>query len=187
MARWLGKGSRSWQGALVAAAVLVLTACGFLGGTTEPQPVAGRILVMPGLNPNAEGRPSPVTIRLYQLRDREAFLDASLQELVMQDTDTLGAALLARDSFELCPVEMEATEASTGGARAPCQGEEREVTQVFSPEARYLAVMAEFFAVRDPAAQWRAVAALPQGGVEALNEATFTITLDGARVAVRFD
>ncbi|GAA0583466.1 type VI secretion system lipoprotein TssJ [Halomonas salifodinae] len=164
---------------------LVLVACAGQEAPPEPQPVTGRILVMPGLNPNAEGRPSPVTVRLYQLRDREAFLDPSLQELVMQDTDTLGAALLSRDSFELCPLEMGATEASAGGV--PCQGEERTVTQVFSPEARYLAVMAEFFDVRDPSAQWRAVAALPQGGVEERNAVTFTITLDGVRVAIQID
>lgn len=185
MARWSGRACKSYKWALVVATTLVLAACAAKEAPPEPQPVTGRILVMPGLNPNAEGRPSPVTLRLYQLRDREAFLEAALQDLVMQDTDTLGAALLSRDSFELCPLEMEATEASAGGR--PCQGEERSVTQVFSPEARYLAVMAEFFDVRDPAAQWRAVAALPQGGVEERNAATFTITLDGARVAVRFD
>ncbi len=186
MARWSGSGSKSWKGALVIATALVLAACAAKEeAPLEPQPVIGRILVMPGLNPNAEGRPSPVTVRLYQLSDREPFLDASLQALVMEDTDTLGVALLSRDSFELCPVEMGATEASAGDV--PCQGEEQTITQVFSPEARYLAVMAEFFDVRDPAAQWRTVAALPQGGVEERNEATFTITLDGVRVAVRFD
>lgn len=186
MARWLGSGSKSWKGTLVIAMALVLAACAAKEeAPSEPQPVTGRILVMPGLNPNAEGRPSPVTVRLYQLRDREAFMEASLQELVMQDTDTLGAALLSRDSFDLCPVEMGANEASAG--EVPCQGEEQTITQVFSPEARYLAVMAEFFDVRDPAAQWRAVAALPQGGVEERNEATFTITLDGTRVAVQID
>ncbi|MCG6657485.1 type VI secretion system lipoprotein TssJ [Halomonas campisalis] len=165
-------------------AAVVLAAC---AAAPEPPPgpqtVSGRILVMPGLNPNVEGRPSPVTIRLYQLRDREAFLDASLQELVMQDTDTLGAALLGRDSYELCPMEMGTAEAAEAGMA--CQGEVRNLTQVFSPDVRYLAVMAEFFDVRDPAAQWRAVAALPSG--KALEEATFTITLDGVRVAVRFD
>jgi type VI secretion system protein VasD len=185
MARWSGRGSKSYKGALAVATALVLAACAAMEEPLGPQPVAGRIQVMPGLNPNAEGRPSPVTIRLYQLRDREAFLDASLQELVMQDTDTLGPALLSRDSFELCPVEMGTTEASAGGV--PCQGEEQAVVQVFSPEARYLAVMAEFFDVRDPAAQWRTVAALPPGGVEARNEATFTITLDGVRVAIQID
>lgn len=185
MARWLGRGSRSCKGALVVVTALVLAACAGKEEPPEPQPVTGRILVMPGLNPNAEGRPSPVTVRLYQLRDREAFLEAALQELVMQDTDALGAALLSRDSFELCPVEMGVTDVSAGGV--PCQGEERIVTQVFSPEARYLAVMAEFFDVRDPTAQWRAVATLPQGGVEERNEATFTITLDRVRVAVQID
>ncbi|MDI5933184.1 type VI secretion system lipoprotein TssJ [Halomonas kalidii] len=185
MARWRGKGSRHYQGVLVVVTALVLAACAGKEAPPGPQPVTGRILVLPGLNPNAEGRPSPVTLRLYQLRDREAFQEASLQELVRQDTDTLGAALIGRDSFELCPMEMEATDASAGGV--PCQGEERAVTQVFTPEVRYLAVMAEFFDVRDPSAQWRAVAALPPGGGEELEEATFTITLDGARVAVRFD
>lgn len=185
MGRWRGRGCRSYRGALVVVTALVLAACAGKEEPPGPQPVTGRILVMPGLNPNAEGRPSPVTLRLYQLRDREAFLEASLQELVRQDTETLGAALLSRDSFELCPMEMEATDASAGGV--PCQGEERTVTQVFAPEVRYLAVMAEFFDVRDPSAQWRAVAALPQGGVEERNEATFTITLDGVRVAVQID
>lgn len=184
-ARWRGKGSRLYRGALAVVTVLVLAACASQA-PTGPEAVAGRILVMPGLNPNAEGRPSPVTLRLYQLRDREAFMEASLQELIMQDTETLGAALLSRDSFELCPVEQSAAEIPDGDMA--CQGEARAVTLMLAPEVRYLAAMAEFYDVRDPTAQWRAVAALPRDDEQGLDPSTtFTITLDGARVAVRFD
>lgn len=186
MARWRGKGSELYRGILAVVTVLVLAACAGKEAPPGPEAVAGRVLVLPGLNPNAEGRPSPVTLRLYQLRDREAFMEASLQDLARRDTETLGGALLGRDSFELCPVEESEAQALDGDMS--CQGEEQAVTLTFSPEARYLAAMAEFFDVRDPTAQWRAVAALPRDGEQGLDPSTtFTITLDGARVAVRFD
>ncbi|MCP1673924.1 type VI secretion system protein VasD [Natronocella acetinitrilica] len=180
----------SWRrGALMlglcCAALAMLAACAS-GSGSRPDAVDGRILVGPGLNPNVDGRPSPVYIRVYQLRDRDTFMDASLQELLTRDVDTLGGALLSRDSFELCPIEMEDERMLDGGVR--CQGEEREVTLDIYPDVRFLAVMAEFYDVNNPATQWRAVTELPREGFwDFIRSNSFTITLDRSRVGVSFD
>ncbi len=182
MAGWTDRGRAAAAG-LAVAALLLLAAC---ASDSRPDEVNGRIVVLPGLNPNAEGRPSPVFIRVYQLRDRDVFLDASLQELAASDTETLGAALLSRDSFELCPAEMEHDPALEGGRR--CQGEQLRVTLDIYPDVRFLAVMAEFYDVRSPDSQWRAVTELPREGFwDFIRSKSFTITLDRSNVAVRFD
>ena len=170
--------------ALLACALLLGACAG--GSSGEPDAVDGRIVVAPGLNPDADGRPSPVFVRVYQLRDRDVFMEASLRDLLVRDVDTLGAALLSRDSFELCPLEMESEDAHAAGLQ--CQGEERPVTLDIYPDVRFLAVMAEFYDVRDPSSRWRDVTELPREGFwDFIRSQSFTITLDGSRVAIGFD
>ncbi|MEX0731302.1 MAG: type VI secretion system lipoprotein TssJ [Aquisalimonadaceae bacterium] len=171
---------QAWRSTLIVfGCVVLLAAC---ASSPEPDAVKGQIVVGPHLNPNMEGRPSPVYLRVYQLKDREPFMDASLQDLLMRDTDTLGGALLSRDSFELCPVETSA------GDRSDCQGEQMKITLDIYPDVRFLAVMAEFFDVNDPSSQWRAVTELPREGFwDFIRSKSFTISLERSRVDVRFD
>lgn len=161
---------------------ILLAAC---ASSPEPEAVRGRIVVGPALNPNAEGRPSPVHVRVYQLQDRDVFVDASLRDLLIRDTETLGGALLSRDTFELCPREAQ------GDARpadADCQGEELEITLDIYPEVRFLAVMAEFFDVDSANSQWRAVTELPREGFwDFIRSKSFTISLERSRIDVEFD
>ncbi|WP_290648307.1 type VI secretion system lipoprotein TssJ [Aquisalimonas sp.] len=185
MARIAKGGIGLARGLLAVVCALLLAACAS-GSEERPDAVDGRIVVLPGLNPNIEGRPSPVRIRVYQLSDRDAFMDASLRELLARDQEALGGALLSRDAFELCPLEMEDNAAEYAGLR--CQGEELAVTLDIYPDVRFLAVMAEFYDVQDPASQWRAVTEVPREGFwDFMRSNSFTITLDRSRVAVEFD
>lgn len=111
--------------------------------TPRPTPVSGRLEATARLNPSVSDRPSPVLVRVYELRARPAFDGADFMSLFQSDTATLGADLVAKDEFTLSP------------------GESRPWSRTLSPDTRWLAV---FVAFRDlEHAQWRAVAAIENG------------------------
>ena len=167
----------------VTLALLVATGCGSTP-TREAGELEGRVLVAPGLNPNAAGEPSPVFLRVYQLSDRGAFDDADYWALADDDQAVLGSALLSRDEIEVCPVEgLQGPES----ARAECRGV-RELELDLITGARYLAVMGEFYNLQDPRGDWRAVAEIPEKRLLGLlGSREFIIELVGSTVAVGFE
>ncbi|MBA1147257.1 type VI secretion system lipoprotein TssJ [Ectothiorhodospiraceae bacterium WFHF3C12] len=167
------------------AALLVAAGCASQP-STEVDAVDGRIVVGPNLNPNAEGRPSPVFLRIYQLKDPAAFNTASFGDLADADADVLGASLLSRDEFELCPLEAPAS-ARSARVESRCQGEQLPVTLDVKGNARYLAVMAEFYDLHDPSGSWRDVAEVPEESMFGLfGSREFVVELRRATVSVRF-
>lgn len=170
---------------LLAAVVLVAAGCASQP-STEVDAVDGRVVVGPNLNPNAEGRPSPVFLRIYQLKDAAAFNTASFADLADADAEVLGASLISRDEFELCPLE---TPGSSRSARVDrrCQGEQLPVTLDVKGNTRYLAVMAGFYDLHDPSGSWRDVAAVPEASMFGLfGSREFVVELRRATVSVRF-
>lgn len=55
------------------------------------------------LNTDDNGKSSPVVIRMYQLKDPKSFESATYNDLVENDQDALGAALLATKEIILKP------------------------------------------------------------------------------------
>lgn len=108
------------------------------------------------INPDASGRPSPVVVRVYQLRTAEAFNAAEFFALFDDEQKVLGQELISRDEFMLTPMEKRTIDVSLTG------------------ETRFVGVIAAFRDIRN--AQWRTVAAAPRGG--------FTVTIERARVAL---
>lgn len=108
------------------------------------------------VNPDANGRPSPVVVRVYQLRADGAFTGADFFALYNDEQKTLGAELITRDEFVLAPSES------------------RTLDVTLSPDARYLGAIAAFRDIRN--AQWRAVAPAPRGGI--------TLAVERARVVL---
>lgn len=173
----------------VAAVAILLGACApniTLPTVSEQVPVAveGSIVVGENLNPNLQGRPSPVHLRVYQLSDREAFLRASFQELATADTAALAGTLLRRQTYDLCPREM-GREPLGGGAF--CQGDALPIAFELQPAARYVGVVAEFSDLLDPAGNWRAIAEVTARPGTEPTTVPFTITLQRATVSARFD
>jgi type VI secretion system protein VasD len=78
------------------------------------------------MNPDVTGRPSPVLLRLYELKAPANFDQADFFSLYQQAQDVLGADLLARDEFLLRP------------------GETRTLERVVEPDARYLGLLAAY-------------------------------------------
>jgi type VI secretion system protein VasD len=92
-------------------------------------------------NPDINGRPSPVVLRVFQLRNDAEFGRADFFTLSSHEKDALGTNLIAVEEFELRP------------------GEHLETRIALSRDARYVGAIAEF---RDlNSGQWRALRARP--------------------------
>ncbi|MDR1996501.1 type VI secretion system lipoprotein TssJ [Azonexus sp.] len=63
------------------------------------------IVTSEDVNPDPKARPSPIEIRIYELKNPQAFEQADYQSLSQKDAETLGGDLLRKDGFILRPGE----------------------------------------------------------------------------------
>ncbi|MEG0632178.1 MAG: type VI secretion system lipoprotein TssJ [Pseudomonas sp.] len=113
------------------------------------------------LNPDLNGRPSPIVLQLMALKHPVAFENGDFFGLYERAQDLLGPDLVAREELELRP------------------GETRELKLSLASGSRYVAVLAAY---RDlPETQWRYVIAVRE---QALNQAGLKLDQDGIRSAV---
>ncbi|HEX3398155.1 MAG TPA: type VI secretion system lipoprotein TssJ [Steroidobacteraceae bacterium] len=119
--------------ALLLAGCLALTAC--KSGPPKPQVLKLTVSASADANPDAQNRPSPIVIRVYQLKDDAAFKDADFFALYDKEQATLAAALISRQEFELAP------------------GAQKVVDYQLPLDARFLGVAAGYRNIRDAA--WR--------------------------------
>jgi len=113
----------------------VLTACSN-SWSLFPTRINSQILASFEINPDANGRASPVVIRIYELSSIKAFEDAGFFKLFDEEEATLGGDLLSRDEFELSP------------------GQGREINNRTHEEARYFGVLVAYRDIDQ--AHWRA-------------------------------
>lgn len=119
---------------------------GALGGCAskapKPSKVSGAIQANVQLNPSVTNRPSPVLLRIYELKSATVFNSADFMALFQGDQATLAADLVSREEMMLQP------------------GEQRPYNKTLAPETRFIAVMAAYRNLER--ATWRqAVAVLP--------------------------
>lgn len=110
----------------------------------------------PDTNPDAAGRPSPVVVRVYQLRTDAAFAGADFFALFDDDQKVLGSELISRDEFVLAP------------------SEQRSIDVTVSGETRFLGAIAAFRDIRN--AQWRVLVPASRKGL--------TVAVERARVVL---
>lgn len=130
--------------------VLSLAAAGlFLGGcATKPEPPVTTPITLtltagPDANPDARGRASPLTVRMYVLKTPGPFEGADFFSLFEKDQATLGAAMMQREEALLRP------------------GESKKFDLVLPVDAKAIGFMAAY---RDlDRARWREVYAVPTG------------------------
>ena len=108
------------------------------------------------VNPDPSGRPSPIVVRVYQLRTDTAFSNAEFFALFDDEQKVLGQELISRDEFMLAPAEKRTLDVALSG------------------ETRFVGVVAAFRDIRN--AQWRGVLPAPRGGL--------TVSIDRARVVL---
>lgn len=107
-------------------------------------------------NPDGAGRPSPIVVRVYQLRTDGAFNGADFFPLFDDDQKVLGPELITRDEFVLAPAEQ------------------RTIDVTLSAETRYVGAVAAFRDIRN--AQWRGLIPAPRNGLR--------VTIERARIVL---
>jgi type VI secretion system protein VasD len=109
--------------------------------SSRPPLVRGSITVDGRVNPDVNGRPSPVVVRVYELKSLAAFNDADFFALFEKEAETLGGDLVGREEFQLDP------------------GERRPYQRQLQPDTRFIGVAAAF---RDlERARWRQASPVP--------------------------
>jgi type VI secretion system protein VasD len=106
-------------------------------------------------NPDGSGRPSPIVVRVYQLKTDAAFKGADFFALYDDDQKVLGAELISRDEYVLNPSERKTIDVTV------------------SRDTRFIGALAAF---RDRNAESRVLAPAPRGG--------FNVTIERARIVV---
>ncbi len=124
----------------------------------EPAALFGRIEAAADLNPSVSRRPSPLLLRIYELKALDAFLRAEFMALYQADAATLGADLVARDEMMVAP------------------GQSLRYNKALDPQTRHIAVFAAYRDVER--ATWRASVAVPR-------EATYQLDIQLGADAVR--
>jgi type VI secretion system protein VasD len=124
-----------------------LAACGS-GPAPKPASVSGSIIAAPDLNPSVSQRPSPLVLRIFELRASTAFSKADFVALYQADQATLGAELVQRDEVVLQP------------------GETRPYQRQLAADTRFIGVLGAY---RDlERAVWRTVATVQPGRAQRL-------------------
>ena|SRR5688572_28965349 len=103
------------------------------------------ITVSPDANPDRTGRPSPVVVRVYQLRSDGGFNKATYDDLFMKEDSGLGAEMITRDEYTLTPKES------------------RTIEVALSEETRFVGAAAGFRDLLN--AQWRVIVPAPKKGL----------------------
>lgn len=155
VARNAGPLSRWMLGACIA---MALAAC-----ASAPKPTqltGGSIEGSAQLNPSVNKRPSPLVLRIYELKSATAFNSADFVALYERDKAELAADIVSRDEIILQPGETRPVAAKT-----------------LAPEVKFIGVMGAF---RDlERAQWRSVVAVLPGQKQRV-----VIRADGLAVSV---
>ena len=84
----------------------LLLACGIalaVGCGSSPPLLRGAITVDSNVNPDRAGRPSPIVVRIYELKATAAFSGADFFALFDNEQATLSGELVGREEFELQP------------------------------------------------------------------------------------
>lgn len=107
----------------------------------EPVRLELKVSALPGVNPDDRGRAEPIAVRIYALKNANAFNEADFFTLQNRDKTVLADDLVNRDEFVLRT------------------GEHRTIVGPFDPATTAIGVLAAY---RDlPNSVWRAVYSIP--------------------------
>jgi type VI secretion system protein VasD len=148
---------------LAGSAALGLLGCG--SSPPKPTPANAMLVVAGDANPDDTGRPSPVVVRVYQLKEEGAFNDADYFALIDHEQQALGSALLAREEYELAP------------------GQSRKIELKIAPDARFLGAIAGFRDIGN--AHWKALSPTPKKGLrDLLRTQKLTISISRSAIGI---
>ena len=133
---------------LPAVLCLSLAAFGLAGCAAKPPKPVKTVLhvsAQADVNPDAQGRPSPIVVRIYQLKDNAAFKEADFFAIFDKEEPTLAGSLVGREEFVLAP------------------GDKRSEEFAVSRDAKFVGVVAAFRDIRN--SQWRVLQPAPTKGL----------------------
>jgi type VI secretion system protein VasD len=136
------------------AVMLVAIAC----ASNPPKPARTRLTVAAAAdtNPDANGRPSPVVVRVYQLKADTAFNAAEFFALFDDEMKVLGPDLIGRNEYTVAPSERRTMELDV------------------SADAKFVGIIAAYRDIRN--AQWRTIVQAP------IKKDDVTIAVERSRV-----
>ena len=109
----------------------------------DPSPVTLQLSASTDANPDRNNRPSPILIRVYELRSQGAFETTDFFAMLEQDQAVLGGEMINRWEFQLDPGESMTLDAS------------------FHATSGFIGVLAAYRDIER--AQWRAIAPIRSG------------------------
>jgi type VI secretion system protein VasD len=113
--------------------------------------------VSPDVNPDSSGRPSPIVVRIYQLKAEAAFKATDFFTLYDDEEKALGPELISRDEYVLAPKET------------------KTIDVALSPDTRFVGAIAAFRDYRN--AEWRVLVPAPKKGISvAVERARIVLT-----------
>jgi type VI secretion system protein VasD len=147
--------SRSTRKLSLLISVMVL----LVGCSSGPPLVQGTIKAEPAVNPDRGGRPSPIVVRVYELKAVAAFNGADFFALYDKEQETIGGDLVGREEFLLQPSES------------------RQYRRQFQPDTKFIGVIGAYRDLEQ--SRWRQVVPVPAKG-----KATLTISVQARAVSL---
>jgi type VI secretion system protein VasD len=130
-----------------------------------PVSVVVEVVAAGDVNPDLEGRASPLTVRIFQLADDAAFAKAELFPLWDREPETLAASAIGRQEVRLAP-----------GTRA-------EIGFELDPKVRSIGVAAAYRDFRS--ASWKTSVAIPDQPTPG-STLRLAVSVDGRAVTARW-
>jgi type VI secretion system protein VasD len=152
MTRAIGRFIRRISPLLSGVALLV-------GCSSGPPLVQGTIKAEPSVNPDRGGRPSPIVVRVYELKAVAAFNNADFFSLYDKEQETIGGDLVGREEFLLQPSES------------------RQYRRQFQPDTKFIGVIGAFRDLEQ--SRWRQVMPVPAKG-----KATLTVSAQARAITL---
>lgn len=124
---------------------ITLGGCASLSPYSDTTKLDLKLQASEELNPDLRGRPSPIVVRLLELKNPSSFNNADFFSLYQRPKESLMPDLVSFEEMEVRP------------------GEARELKLSVQPGSRYVGVVAAY---RDlPEANWRYVVSLEEGEI----------------------
>jgi type VI secretion system protein VasD len=167
----MGRGQcrRLTRGAVLAAgAVLAFMAGCASNKPPPPTPAKAQLTAAPDVNPDSAGRPSPVVVRMFQLRNDGELAAADFFSVWEKEKATLAQSFISREEYVLSP------------------GEKREFDLPLNPETHVIGVVVAYRDIRS--ARWRALSRAPQKKLKDLlskEGVTVNVAKDAVTVTVK--
>ena len=91
------------KGLMLLLIVSVITGCAGKIFEDKPGELSIQIHTSPEVNPDINGRPSPIVLYIYHLKSDNSFINAPFFELYENSQETLGSALIDQQEIEIPP------------------------------------------------------------------------------------